>query len=57
MLDKEVLATAIGLEGAKITRKNPNKLQRILNRPGQVRALDTIWFLYNSEKYEYRGYY
>ena len=32
-------------------------LQRILNRPGQVRALDTIWFLYNSEKYEYRGYY
>ena len=32
MLDKEVLATAIGLEGAKIVRKNPNKLQRILNR-------------------------
>ena len=32
LLDKEVLATAIGLEGAKITRKNPNKLQRILNR-------------------------
>ena len=32
MLDKEVLATAIGLEGAKLVRKNPNKLQRILNR-------------------------
>ena len=32
LLDKEVLATAIGLEGAKITRKNPNKIQRILNR-------------------------
>ena len=32
-------------------------LQRLLNRPGQVRALDTIWFIYNSEKYEYRGYY
>ena len=32
MLDKEVLATAIGLEGAKITKKNPNKLQRIINR-------------------------
>ena len=32
LLDKEVLATAIGLEGAKIVRKNPNKLQRILNR-------------------------
>ena len=31
LLDKEVLATAIGIEGAKITRKNPNKLQRILN--------------------------
>tara|TARA_R110000787_G_scaffold84246_5_gene180752 strand:+ start:345 stop:4730 length:4386 start_codon:yes stop_codon:yes gene_type:complete len=32
MLDKEVLATAIGLEGAKITAKNPNKIQRIINR-------------------------
>ena len=32
MLDKEVLATAIGLEGAKIVRKNPNKLQKLLNR-------------------------
>jgi hypothetical protein len=32
LLDKEVLATAIGLEGAKIVRKNPNKLQTILNR-------------------------
>jgi len=31
-LDKEVLATAIGLEGAKITRKNPNKLQIIVNK-------------------------
>ena len=32
MLDKEVLATAIGLEGAKIVRKNPNKLQRLFNK-------------------------
>ena len=32
-------------------------LQRLLNRPGQVRALDTILFIYNSEKYEYRGFY
>ena len=31
-LDKEVLATAIGLEGAVIVRKNPNPLQRLLNR-------------------------
>ena len=31
-LDKEVLATAIGLEGAKIVRKNPSPLQRLLNR-------------------------
>ena len=31
-LDKEVLATAIGLEGAKITRKNPSKLQILVNR-------------------------
>tara|TARA_R100000951_G_scaffold116176_1_gene126893 strand:- start:12486 stop:16859 length:4374 start_codon:yes stop_codon:yes gene_type:complete len=31
-LDKEVLATAIGLEGAKIVRKNPNWLQRLLNK-------------------------
>ena len=31
-LDKEVLATAIGIEGAKITRKNPNALQRLINR-------------------------
>ena len=31
-LDKEVLATAIGIEGAKITRKNPTFLQRIINR-------------------------
>lgn len=31
-LDKEVLATAIGLEGAKIERKNPSKLQQLLNR-------------------------
>ena len=32
MLDKEVLATAIGLEGAKITRKEPTLLQQIVNR-------------------------
>jgi hypothetical protein len=31
-LDKEILATAIGLEGAKIERKNPSKLQIILNK-------------------------
>ena len=31
-LDKEVLATAIGLEGAKIERKNPSKLQQLLNK-------------------------
>ena len=31
-LDKEVLATAIGLEGAKIVRKNPSKLQILLNK-------------------------
>ena len=41
MLDKEVLATAIGLEGAKITRKNPNKLQRIINRI--MRAIGNIF--------------
>ena len=32
MLDKEVLATAIGLEGAKIVTKNPSLIQRIINR-------------------------
>ena len=31
-LDKEVLATAIGLEGAKIVRKNPSPLQQLINR-------------------------
>ena len=31
-LDKEVLATAIGQEGAKIVRKNPSRLQVLLNR-------------------------
>ena len=31
-LDKEVLATAIGLEGAKITRKDPTWLQQLINR-------------------------
>lgn len=30
-LDKEVLATAIGLEGARIEKKNPTKLQQFLN--------------------------
>ena len=32
MLDKEILATAIGIEGAKITRKNPSPLQQLVNR-------------------------
>jgi hypothetical protein len=31
-LDKEVVVTAVGLAGAKINRKNPNKFQQILNR-------------------------
>ena len=31
-LDKEVLATAIGLEGARIVRKNPTALQQLINR-------------------------
>ena len=31
-LQKEVLATAIGVEGAKVERKNPSKLQIILNK-------------------------
>ena len=31
-LDKEVLATAIGLEGARIVRKNPSSLQQLINR-------------------------
>jgi len=31
-LDKEVLATAIGLEGARMEKKAPNKLQSIINR-------------------------
>ena len=31
-LGKEILVTAIGREGAKIERKNPSKLQRIINR-------------------------
>jgi len=31
-LDKEVLATAIGLEGAKVVRKNPSFVQQIINR-------------------------
>lgn len=31
-LDKEVLATAIGLEGAKLDYKNPNKFQQFFNR-------------------------
>ena len=32
MLDKEVLATAIGIQGARIESKNPNKLQQLFNR-------------------------
>ena len=31
-LDKEVLVTAIGLEGARIQKKNPSKVQQVLNR-------------------------
>ena len=31
-LDKEVLVTAIGLEGAKITRQNPTWIQQLINR-------------------------
>jgi hypothetical protein len=31
-LDKEVLSTAIGIEGAKITRKNPSTIQQMLNK-------------------------
>lgn len=31
-LDIEVLVTAIGITGAKITRKNPNKFESIVNR-------------------------
>lgn len=31
-LDFEVLATAMGLEGAKFNRKNPSKIQTIVNR-------------------------
>jgi len=31
-LGKEILVTAIGLEGAKITRKSPSKIQRIINK-------------------------
>lgn len=31
-LDKEVLATAIGIQGAKLEANNPNKLQQLLNK-------------------------
>lgn len=31
-LNKEVLATAIGLEGARIEKKNPSRLQQFLNK-------------------------
>ena len=31
-LGKEILVTAIGLEGAKLERKNPSKLQRLVNK-------------------------
>ena len=31
-LGKEILVTAIGIEGAKIERKNPTRLQRLINR-------------------------
>jgi len=31
-MQKEILVTAIGLEGAKIERKNPSKLQILINR-------------------------
>ena len=31
-LGKEILVTAIGLEGAKLERKNPSKVQRLVNK-------------------------
>ena len=31
-LGKEILVTAIGIEGAKLERKNPSKLQRLVNK-------------------------
>ena len=31
-LGKEILVTAIGMEGARIERKNPSKLQRLVNK-------------------------
>lgn len=40
-LGKEILVTAIGREGAKIERKRPNKLQRIINRI--LRALGKVF--------------
>ena len=39
-LDKEVLVTAIGKEGAKMTRKDPSKLQVLLNK--LFRAFSTM---------------
>tara|TARA_R110002074_G_scaffold104413_2_gene225450 strand:- start:4108 stop:15231 length:11124 start_codon:yes stop_codon:yes gene_type:complete len=40
-MGKEILVTAIGLEGAKIERKNPSKLQIIINRI--LRALGKLF--------------
>lgn len=40
-LGKEILVTAIGLEGAKITRKSPSKIQRIINKI--MRALGKLF--------------
>jgi len=40
-LGKEILVTAIGLEGARIERKSPSKLQRIVNKI--LRALGKLF--------------
>lgn len=40
-LGKEILVTAIGLEGAKLERKNPSKLQRLVNKI--LRALGKLF--------------
>ena len=41
VLDKEVLVTAIGIEGARVERRQPNLLQRIINR--FLRALGRVF--------------
>ena len=40
-LGKEILTTAIGLEGAKIERKNPSKLRMLINRI--IRAIGKVF--------------